>query len=238
MKVSLCIPMYNEAEIIADTAKTLKKYMDENFGSDYEIIFSNDGSVDGCDKIVTDLKLDNVRVVGYDKNKGKGCAIRTAFLASMGEYVMFTDSDLAYGTDVIKKMISALESSPDTYLAIGSRNIDSNGYEEYTFIRKLASKTYIKIVNLVGGFKLSDSQCGCKAFRGDAAKSIFSRCTVDGFAFDLEAILISQKLGYKIKEVPVKVINHRESKVNVLRDTFSMLSDLRKMKKRINKEFK
>lgn len=238
MKVSLCIPMYNEAEIIADTAKTLKKYMDENFGSDYEIIFSNDGSVDGCDKIVTDLKLDNVRVVGYDENKGKGCAIRTAFLASMGEYVMFTDSDLAYGTGVIKKMISALESSPDTDLAIGSRNIDSNGYEEYTFIRKLASKTYIKIVNLVGGFKLSDSQCGCKAFRGDAAKSIFSRCTVDGFAFDLEAILISQKLGYKIKEVPVKVINHRESKVNVLRDTFGMLSDLRKMKKRINKEFK
>lgn len=230
--------MYNEAEIIADTAKTLKKYMDENFGSDYEIIFSNDGSIDGCDKIVNDLNLSNVRVVGYEKNRGKGHAVRTAFLASMGEYVMFTDSDLAYGADVIKKMISALEESPNTAVAIGSRNIGSNGYNEYTFIRKLASKVYIKIVNIVGGFKLSDSQCGCKAFRGDAAKNIFSRCTVDGFAFDLEAILISQKLGYKIKEVPVKIINHRESKVRVFHDTFGMLSDLRKMKKRINKEFK
>ena len=100
-------------------------------------------------------------------------------------------------------------------------------------MRKLASKAYIKVLCVAGGLKLSDSQTGCKAFSGKAAKDIFSRCTVNGFAFDFEAILWAQKLGYKFTEMPVKVINHRESKVRLVRDTFRMLRDLRKMKKRI-----
>ena len=70
-KISLCIPMYNESSIIADTAKTLHEYMSATF-ENYEIIFSNDGSKDGCDKIVEGMNLPNVRVVGYPDNKGKG----------------------------------------------------------------------------------------------------------------------------------------------------------------------
>ena len=88
---------------------------------------------------------------------------------------------------------------------------------------------------IVGGFKLSDSQCGCKAFRGKAAKEIFSRCEVNRFAFDFECILWAVKFGMKIVEMPVKIINHRESKVNVLRDSFKMVRDILKMKKRIKK---
>ena len=66
-------------------------------------------------------------------------------------------------------------------------------------------------------------------------QKIFPRCEVNGFAFDFEAILWATKFGMKIKEIPVKVINHRESKVHVLKDTFKMLGDLRRMKKRIKK---
>ena len=234
MKISLCIPMYNENSIIADTAKTLSEYMEKTF-EDYEILFSNDGSRDGCDKTVEALGLPNVRVVGYPDNKGKGCAVRTAMLASSGDVVMFTDADLAYGTDVIKRVYDAFVEAPDAQLVIGSRNLSGDGYEGYTFIRKLASKTYIKVLCLAGGFKLSDSQCGCKAFRRDAVDKIFPRCEVNGFAFDFEAILWAVKFGMVIKEIPVKVINHRESKVRVIRDTFKMLRDLRKMKKRIKK---
>ena len=234
MKISLCIPMYNENSIIADTAKTLSEYMEKTF-DDYEILFSNDGSRDGCDKAVEALGLPNVRVVGYPDNKGKGCAVRTAMLAADGDVVMFTDADLAYGTDVIKRVYDAFVENPDADLVIGSRNLSNDGYEGYTFVRKLASKTYIKVLCLAGGFNLSDSQCGCKAFSGDSVKKIFPRCEVNGFAFDFEAIMWAVKLGMKIKEIPVKVINHRESKVRVIRDTFNMLRDLRKMKKRIKK---
>lgn len=234
MKFSLVIPMYNEKSIIADTAKTLSDYMDAHF-EDYEILFSNDGSKDGCDEIVRELNLPNVRVTGYSNNQGKGCAVRTAVLEAKGDIVMFTDADLAYGTDVIARVAEKFAENPDADVVIGSRNLSKDGYEGYTLMRKIASKMYIKVLCIAGGFKLSDSQCGCKAFRGEAAQKIFSRCEVNGFAFDFEAILWSQKLGCKIAEMPVKIINHRESKVHVFSDTFKMLRDLRKMKKRIRK---
>ena len=156
-------------------------------------------------------------------------------LESCGDVVMFTDADLAYGCDVIGRIYRIFKENENTDIVIGSRNIAKDGYEGYTLTRKLASKAYIKVLCIAGGLKLSDSQTGCKAFSGKAAKDIFSRCTVNGFAFDFEAILWAQKLGYKFTEMPVKVINHRESKVRLIRDTFRMLRDLRKMKKRIKK---
>lgn len=234
MKFSLCIPMYNESSIIKETAATLHEYMSANF-EDYEIIFSDDGSKDGCGDMVREMGLPCVRVVGYEQNMGKGYAVRTAMLAAEGDIVMFTDADLAYGTDVIKQVYETFEANPDAEMVIGSRNLHKDGYEGYTAIRKLASKVYIKVLAIVGGFKLSDSQCGCKAFRGDAAKKIFARCEVNRFAFDFECILWAAKFGMKIVEMPVKIINHRESKVSVLRDSFKMVRDIIKMKKRIKK---
>ena len=234
--ITLIIPMYNESSIIADTAKTVSEYMQKNFDS-YEVLFADDGSLDGSGNIVRELQLPNVRVVGYEKNRGKGCAIRTGMLEAWGEIVMFTDADLAYGTEVIKRVYDTLSAS-DANMLIGSRNLSEDGYEGYTLLRKLMSKIYIKVLCVVGGFKLSDSQCGCKAYKGEAVKEIFGRCNVDGFAFDFESILWAQKLGYKIVEMPVKIVNHRESTVNVVKDTVRMLGDLRKMKKRIKKESK
>ena len=234
--ITLVIPMYNESSIIAETAKTVSEYMQNTFES-YEVIFSNDGSKDDSAKIVSDLNLPNVRVVGYEQNHGKGRAIRTGMLEAKGEIVMFTDADLAYGTDVIKRVYDTLKDA-DANMLIGSRNLSKDGYEGYTAMRKLMSKVYIKVLCIAGGFKLSDSQCGCKAYKGEAVKKIFERCKVDGFAFDFESILWAQKFGYKIVEMPVKIVNHRESKVNAIRDTFKMLGDLSKMKKRIKKESK
>ena len=226
--------MYNENGIIADTARTLHEYMSKTF-EDYEILFSNDGSKDGCDKTVEALNLPCVRVVGYPDNRGKGCAVRTALLAAEGDVIMFTDADLAYGTDVIKRVYDAFIENPDADMVIGSRNLSADGYEGYTFVRRIASKLYIKVLCIAGGVKLSDSQCGCKAFTKQTVAEIFPRCEVNGFAFDFEAILWATKLGKKICEIPVKVINHRESKVHVISDTFKMLKDLRRMKKRIKR---
>lgn len=232
MKISLCIPMYNELSIIEDTARAVSEYMEKTF-DDYEVIFSNDGSKDGCDKAVEALNLPRVRVIGYEENRGKGYAVRKAMLAADGDIVMFTDADLAYGLDVVKKTYDTFVQNPDSDMVIGSRNLSADGYEGYTFIRKIMSKVYIKVLCIAGGFKLSDSQCGCKAFTREATQKIFPRCEVDRFAFDFECILWAVKYGMKITEMPVKIINHRESKVNIVKDTLRMLRDLRKMKKRI-----
>ena len=236
MKISVCIPMYNESRIIENTARTLSKYLGDHFGeNEFEIIFSDDGSLDKSADIVRALSLPGVKVIGYDNNKGKGCAVRAAMLEAKGDIVMFTDADLAYGEQVIERGFSVLRANESTEVLIGSRNMSRDGYEEYSLLRKVASKTYIKVLSIVGGFKLSDSQCGFKMFRREAAQKIFSRCEVDGFAFDFEVILWAEKLGFNIVEMPVKVLNKGDSKVRMIRDAARMLSDLVKIKKRVNK---
>ena len=145
MKFSLCIPMYNESSIIAETAKTLSTFMDEHF-DEYEILFSDDGSTDGSADIVKALSLPFVRVIGYPENRGKGSAVREAMLASDGDVIMFTDSDLAYGTDVIAEIAKRMGGANAPDVLVGSRNLSAGGYEGYTFSRKLASKLYIKLL--------------------------------------------------------------------------------------------
>ncbi|MBQ9112411.1 MAG: glycosyltransferase [Clostridia bacterium] len=235
MKISLIIPMYNESKIIEATARELSRYMSENF-DDYEILFSDDGSKDGCGRIVEDMELPCVRVVGYAENRGKGCAVRHAMLEADGDIRLFTDADLAYGTDVIKSAYDMMSENAEADMLIGSRNLGNDGYEGYTLLRKLMSKAYIKVLCITGGFRLSDSQCGFKAFRAETAEEIFSKCKVDGFAFDFEAILRATKLKKTICEMPVKIINHRESSIRPFSDTLKMLGDLRKIKKDVKKD--
>ena len=234
MKFSLCIPMYNESSIIAETAKTLSAYMGDHF-DDYEILFSDDGSTDGSADIVRSLALPHVRVIGYAENRGKGSAVREAMLSAEGDVIMFTDSDLAYGTEVILRVAEAMTGDGAPDVLVGSRNLSKDGYEGYTFVRKLASKTYIKLLCAMGGLRVSDSQCGCKAFSGAAARAIFSRAEVNGFAFDFEALLLAARLGLSVGELPVKVINHRDSKINLMADAFRMMREVRRIKKRVNK---
>lgn len=234
MKFSLCIPMYNEAAIIADTAKTLSAFMGEHF-DDYEILFSDDGSTDGSADIVRALALPCVHVVGYADNRGKGSAVRVAMLAAEGDVIMFTDSDLAYGTDVILRVAEKMEKADAPDVLVGSRNLSDDGYEGYTFARKVASKAYIKMLCVVGGLHLSDSQCGCKAFSKKAAHDIFSHAEVDGFAFDFEVLLLAEKLGLSVGEIAVKVINHRASKVHLVSDALSMMKEVCAMKKRVKR---
>lgn len=233
MKPTLVIPMYNEASILPDTLRQTSEYMDKTFPNGYEIIFSDDGSLDDSRKIVDEFSKSHksIRSVGYEKNRGKGCAVRTGILAAEGDVIISTDCDLAYGLDVIKKAFDIFESS-DAELVIGSRRLEKDGYEGYTLIRKLASKTYLKCLSIAAGFKLSDSQCGFKCYRNASAKKIFEGCEVDGFAFDFEVLIRAQKFGMKITEMPVKIINHRESKVNVFSDSLKMLKDIAKIKKR------
>ena len=235
MKVSLVIPLYNEGSIIEGAIKTFSEYLKSKY-EDWELIFVDDGSKDGCGDAVRKAseKEPRIRLEGHPDNRGKGCAVRTGMLAANGDIVVFTDCDNAYGEDAVGRMIDMFsESKAD--IIIGSRNLSKDGYKDYTFIRKLASKTYIKVIGIVAGFKFSDAQSGIKGFRREAAQKVFRNCEVDRFAFDLEAIMIAQKAGFKIEEMPVTIINHRESKVRVLRDAFKMLSDVRKMKKRIKK---
>lgn len=235
MKLSVIIPAYNEEKRIAETAATLTDFL-PTVSNEFEIILVSDGSKDKTFEIIKDLAKsnENIKAFGYAQNKGKGGAVRTGMLHSTGDVVLFTDTDLAYGTEVIKKAVDKFNST-GADVVVGSRNLEQNSYQGYSFMRKLMSKTYLKLISLASGFKLSDSQCGFKCFTGSAAHDIFSECQIDSFAFDLEALLIAQKKGYKIAELPVKIINHDNTgtKVRIIKDTFKMLKDIREIKKHL-----
>ncbi|MBE6632221.1 MAG: glycosyltransferase [Ruminococcaceae bacterium] len=230
--ISVVIPAYNEEKIIAQTAKTLEDTLRRDFGEDFELILVSDGSTDRTAEIIESLVSDRIRSCGYEKNRGKGGAVKEGILNSLGDIVLYTDCDLAYGADIIKTFAESF-TDPSVDASIGSRRLDPEGYKEYTFLRKLMSGTYLMILKLFAGFSYSDSQCGIKAFRGEYARKIFTTLETPGFAFDLEALLLADKMKLKIKEIPVKIINHRESKVSPVRDTLRMLRDLRKIKKRL-----
>lgn len=230
MKISLCIPMYNESAILKNTLQTVSEYMERTF-DDYEVIFSDDGSTDNSRKIVDSFENKCIRTVGYEHNKGKGAAIRNGVLNALGDVIVFTDCDLAYGLEVVKNAFDIFENDSSVDIVIGSRNLKNDGHSGYTFIRKVASKAFIKCVSIIAGFKLTDSQCGIKAFRRECAKELFSTAEVNGFAFDFEVLIKATNQNKNIVEMPVKIINHRESKVNVLKDSIKMLKDVRKIKK-------
>ena len=235
MKLSVIIPMYNEEEIVENAVRTLDLTLQRDFGAgEYEMLFVSDGSTDKCRQIAESLTAEYpaLKVLGYEKNRGKGSAVRTGMLASGGDLSLFTDCDLAYGADIIKEFYDKfIESGAD--VVIGSRAAKGGGYDGYTLLRKIMSKTYLRIVCIFAGFDLSDSQCGIKGFSNETAHKVFSVCKADGFEFDLEALMLAEKAGCRIEEIPVRIINHRESKVNPVKDAIKMLKQIRKIKKRV-----
>ncbi len=234
MKLSVIIPMYNESSIVEDTVKTLDATLARDFGEgEYEMLFVSDGSKDNCQEKAEAMCADYpaLRVLGYAENRGKGYAVRLGMREAKGDFVLFTDCDLAYGTDIITVFYKAFaEGDKDIY--IGSRTLDKSGYEGYTFQRKLMSKAYICYLNMVAGFDHSDSQCGIKGFSQKASKAIFSLCECDRFAFDLEALLFAKDMGFTVGEIAVKIINHRASTIRPLHDAMEMTKQVRKIKKR------
>lgn len=237
MKLSILIPMYNEAQTAKDCALKLKEKLESVFEKgEWEVVFCDDGSVDDCRKIVDGLHLDGIRTVGYEKNKGKGGAVRYGIMECKGDAIVYTDCDLAYGVDQPVELYNSLG---DNDICIGSRAIHPDGYTGYTAARKIMSKAYLKTISLISGFKHSDSQAGLKCLKRECARDIFSRCTVNGFAFDLEMLILADKLHYKVGEFPAKIICNRDrgSKVNPLKDSVKMIKDVMNIKK-IHKDVK
>ena len=231
--------MYNESLCVASCANELIKAigrLKEERKLETEIIFSDDGSTDGCGETVSRFAKDHpeIKTVKNEKNKGKGSAVRKAVAGSSGDFVIYTDCDLAYGTEVFFSAVDRLVSGSDDII-VGSRNLTGDGYDGYGVLRRIASKAYIRFLSALGGLDLSDSQCGFKAFRGDAARKIFSLSSCDGFAFDYEMILIADKLGMKIGEMPVRILTHKESKVHLVKDSISMLIEFIRIKNRISR---
>jgi len=230
--VSVVIPAYNESSIIKDTVLAVAGAMDA-LGEEYEIIVADDGSTDGTAGMVAGIPF--VRVEGYRQNAGKGCAVRTGVMAAEGEFVICTDADLAYGTDVFGAMLELLR-MPGTDLVIGSRRMAGGGHGTYPPLRRLASACFNMLVRALSGLPY-DTQCGIKGYRRAAAQDIFGECSVDGFSFDFEVLMRARAMYMTVREFPAVVVNFRESKVRIVRDSIRMFRDLFRIRGMVRRDY-
>jgi len=227
MYLSVIIPAYNEERRLPKTLEEIDKYLrlqptrhPPTFGGplqsyDYEILVVNDGSKDNTLEVAKTLipKIKNLKVTGYEKNQGKGFAVRFGMLTAEGEYRIFTDADNSTSIDQVEKMWPYFEAGFD--IVFGSR--DAKGAilnPPQSPLRRFLGEAFGFLTNLiVGTWGIADSQCGFKCFTKKAAENIFPKCKINRFAFDPEFFVIAKKLGCKMKEIPVYWKNDPESKV-------------------------
>lgn len=227
LDLSLIVPAYNEQTCIASSIQTISSYLDGT-GLDYEVIVVCDGSVDETPAIVERLTAcyPRLRRIAYEPNRGKGYAVRTGVAASRGRAVMFTDADLSVPITILPDFLEALQSGYD--IAIASRRHPcSQATTPAPRLRQVMTVVFSAIVRRLVVGSLNDTQCGCKAYRGDLARELFARQRIDHFSFDAEVLFLALRCHCRIKEVPF-ALDHAPSgsSIRPVRDSLIMLRDL------------
>ncbi len=224
--VSIIVPAYNEEDRILPTLESLAVFCEENFNS-FEVVCVDDGSSDNTwDRITSNSFPDNFRALQLPQNKGKGAAVKSGMLNATGNFRFFTDADLPYGLDAFIEAIRVFKKSNcDVVAGLRDRSRMAKGFSMLT-LRNTAGKIFSNIAKRLVRIESIDTQCGFKAFTGDAAINIFTRLKTDRYAFDVEIFTIAAALDLTVCDVPVTLTSHTGSKVRLSRDAVYMLKDL------------
>ena len=245
--LAVVMPVYNEGERIyrnlIETATQLEKFCnpDSSVCNDFRIIAVNDGSSDdSLSEVKRAVAEDSrIKVISYEKNRGKGYAVRRGMLASKSEYTAFLDSDLEIPPYLLEGYLRKAQES-DADIVIGSK-LHKDSQIKYPFIRRIMSYGYYVFIKVLFGLKVKDTQTGIKLFKTESASEILKNLRTSRFSFDLELLAIAANKGLKIEEMPV-VVNFSRNKKNrstirlssifeMLRDSVRIKRYLRRMKK-------
>ncbi len=232
MNLSVIVPVYNSASFISDTFRDLVDYLEKR-QEEYELLFVDDGSLDNTKSILEELAGQHPRVslIQNGTNRGKGYSVRLGMNYARGDFLVFTDADLAYPPTEIGKIVHVLREGADlaiaTRVAPASRFIMSPEFFGYIYTRHLGSRLFNCLVRKVLGLSVLDSQAGLKGFSRKAKEIIFKRQTLEGFTFDVELIYIAKKFGLSVREVPVVFRYFSEpTTVSFMRQSLTSLKDL------------
>ena len=213
--LSVIIPAYKEENRLPKTLREIDGYLRKQ-SYNYEILVVNDGSPDKTFDVAQSLvpAIKNLKVTGYQENQGKGYAVRFGMMEARGKYRLFTDADNSTSIEQVEKIFPQFEEGFD--VVIGSRDIKGAVLDPpQPWIRNVITGEGFKLLRkiIVGLWEVEDTQCGFKCFKAEVIEKVFPKCRINRFAFDPEILVLSKKVGFKIKEIPIYWKNDLESKV-------------------------
>ncbi|MBQ9432197.1 MAG: glycosyltransferase family 2 protein [Kiritimatiellae bacterium] len=227
--LTLVVPVYNESSLIGRSFDAIAVFLSGFEPGTAEVIFVNDGSPDNSGELLARC-LDGrdpqtFRLINYERNRGKGYAVRQGVAAAIGRYVLMSDADLSTPLGEWEKLRAAVEAGAE--FACGSRAVaGARVGKPPPLHRRMLSKLFNMLVRLAGVQGIRDTQCGFKLFRREAGQRVFAAMRVDRFAFDVEMISLARQMGYRVVEVPVNWDYSGHSTVRVFSSGSRMLWDL------------
>jgi dolichyl-phosphate beta-glucosyltransferase len=214
--LSVIIPAYKEGERIGRNLLEIDKFLKgKNFT--YEILVVVDGSPDNTAEISRNyaLQIPHLKVIENPENHGKGYVVRQGLLAGRGKYRVFLDADGSTSITHLDAFLPQFEAGYD--VVVGSRDIEGAFIQvhqpKHREIMGNMGNWLIRIV--LGLWSYPDTQCGFKMLTGEAAEAIASRMVVDRFGFDFELIALAERLGFRVKQMPVRWLNEEGSTVSL-----------------------
>jgi len=234
---TIVIPAYNEEKRLPTSIRDIRAFF-AALKEPFEILVIVEKSKDRTVELTTDAAKgdDRIQIIDNQVQRGKGYAVKSGMLRARGDVVFFTDADLSTPLSEILNFLVHFKEHPETDIVIGSRrHAQSQIIKRQNIVRQQLGRGFNKLVQAISVKGIKDTQCGFKAFRKDACREIFSRQTIDGFAFDVEILMLAQKLGYKIDVLPVRWVNSEDSKVRILIDPLKMFLDLLKIHRIVQK---
>jgi len=237
-RLSIVVPAYNEASRLGTTIPAILAYLNET-RSDAELIVVDDGSED--DTAIVTEKLMAVagtvtgHVIRYEKNRGKGYAVRTGLLAARANIALFSDADLSTPIAEIPKLVDPIRKG-ECDLTFGSRALDRTliGVHQ-PWRREQGGRVFNLLVRLATGLPFWDTQCGFKAFRMSVCRPLIEVAQIDRFGFDVELIYLGYLARLRLREVPVRWNHDPASKVAVMRDSFLMMDEVRRIRREVDR---
>lgn len=227
--LSLVIPAYNEAERLAVGYERLWPTLTSMDPSTVEVIVIDDGSSDDTLKRAHEIygHLEHALFVQQPTNLGKGAALRLGIALARGANVITVDADMAIDPGQLPAFVTALHYSalvPGSRALSGDINYDAR-------LRTVAGAAFNRLVRHYTGTTLRDTQCGCKGFQIGPARLLALLAMIDGFAFDVEMLFLADRLGLSVQPLLVTWQDVGGSSVRPSRDAWSMLRDIRELKK-------
>lgn len=226
---SVIVPAYNEETRLGATLQTILSYLKQ---ADFtaELIVVDDGSSDKTAEVARKVCREageiETKVIRYEKNRGKGYAVKTGLLEAQGEIALFSDADLSTPIEELSKLVAAIETG-DCDVAFGSRALDrSLIWKKQPWRREQSGKVFNLMVRLFTGLPFWDTQCGFKAFRMSKFRPLLDLMKIDRFAFDVEFLYVANYRGLRLKEIPVRWDHCDGSKISFFRDSRKMFGEI------------